>query len=896
MRAGTLVVDIAANVARLQADMAQAKGVVAGAMNDITRTANTAKTALAGLGVGLSAGALAYLARDIIKATAALDDMAEITGSAVEELSKLQVVAKIGGHDFGLVEDSLVRLTKGLKGTDEETKNARNALSQLGIAAKTASGQQRDAGEIMREVALKFATFQDGAAKTAFALDIFGKSGAKLLPFLKDMAEEGAVAARVTAEQARQAEQLEKNLNRLKVAAEDSKREFLMGLTPALVNFTEEIKAAQTAGFGLVGALAQVAAFRLSGKSATEAIADVDAEIARRREGNETMGRLRGYGAAIARNTSEMQNLEARRGFLLSARGLEIGRELQGQHFAEDVQPLPRGKRTPPPETGGAKGKTLADLLNEGAGVSKDFYEDLAKLHSGYKDGRITLEQYQETVARLIEKQSFARDLARQQEAAMKNELAAVEANLAAVEQFGAGKAELVRGYAEELQALAQERDLVFASTAEREKAVAFRKIELEAQRAQIGQTAAEILKIDELAEAQKRAVGVLIDEREARAGSKKAAEAAAQEWENVSRDIERALADSLMRGGKSALDYITDIFRTAVLQPILRPFAQGVTGMVQGVIGGGGGGGAGGFNPLSMFSSGSNPLSSIGSFFGGGSAISGAALTGEIAALTGSGTAAGAGLGAAGGLGAAMPWLGAGLLAANALGLFGDDGDKRKPSQLGLKKEMGRFWFHQVDVPGGEGNLPLYNSIERDLNDPTKYDPGTLEGLLGMIEGAQGESAESLVQKLLQRAAPAAGMATARTGAREALLAAQDPRGYWGGKVSSLGEELGTSATTTGSWRTEFLAALNGEISSSQLENWQKLGEAIERASQAAGAAAGSISARGFRTRAEYQYAQRTGDSSGSVEAQAIAMTNAKLLRIFERWDGEGMPAERVV
>src|SRR5690349_18885634 len=99
--------------------MAQAKGVVQSAMNDITRSVNVAKTAMGALGVGLSAAALVSFTRDVIHAGAALDDMAEITGSTVEQLSKLSVVARIGGHEMGMVEDALVRLTKGLKGADE---------------------------------------------------------------------------------------------------------------------------------------------------------------------------------------------------------------------------------------------------------------------------------------------------------------------------------------------------------------------------------------------------------------------------------------------------------------------------------------------------------------------------------------------------------------------------------------------------------------------------------------------------------------------------------------------------------------------------------------------------------------------------------------------------------
>src|SRR5690348_14879270 len=58
------------------------------------------KDVMAALGVTVGVGAMVKLALDTVRATAALDDMAERTGATVEGLSALQRVAKVGGHDF----------------------------------------------------------------------------------------------------------------------------------------------------------------------------------------------------------------------------------------------------------------------------------------------------------------------------------------------------------------------------------------------------------------------------------------------------------------------------------------------------------------------------------------------------------------------------------------------------------------------------------------------------------------------------------------------------------------------------------------------------------------------------------------------------------------------------
>lgn len=681
MRAGTLIVDIQANVARLQKDMAEAKGAVQGAMGEITRSVNAAKTALIALGGAFSVGQVAQMAMGITRATAALDDMAEVTGTAVEELSKLQVVAKVGGHDFGLIEDSLVKVTKGLKGTEEETKNARNALQQLGIQAKTSSGQQRDAGEIMREVALKFATFRDGADKTAFALDIFGKSGAKLLPFLKDMAEEGTVNARVTAEQAAAAEKLEKNINRLKIAGEDARRDFVLKWIDDLVVFTEKLNDAQKAAGGLAAGLVTMAS--AGTRDPAGRLAQIDAEIAASEKGSKVADQYGSWwsiGGLMAKAGSlggkvDVGRLMAEREYLLK----RISRNADG--LVEDpsgnfLSPpaKPAGLRKPPP-SGGAKGKSLADLLNESSGVGKDYYEDLQKLHGGYTAGKISLEQYREAVIKLTEKQSFAKDLARQHTEEIKRQTAESEAAFELEQRRGAQMVEFVGTQSEELRQLEFEVSLIGMTNAEREKAVALRKIENDLKKASKGLTDEETESLRREADVLKERIGTLYDTKAARDAAAQAAEEWKRSQASMWQDIDRVAHDtfvSIFDSGKSAFDRLKDALKNGLYsllyQMTVRPFiiniaaaisGQGAAqtafgstggGGLGGLLGGGGGGG-GGFSPGNLLSLGSNAYQGItgnslwssaanalgfggGATAAGGLGLTSTALAGEAAAL----------------------------------------------------------------------------------------------------------------------------------------------------------------------------------------------------------------------------------------------------------------------
>jgi hypothetical protein len=129
-----------------------------GQWKELRSSIDTVKNALGAVGLTVGVGAMVNLYNETLKANAALDDLAESTGATVENLSKIQSVAKIGGHDFGLVGDSLERMVKGLKGADEEGQNASAALDFLGIKAKDDNGVFRDTGTIMLEVAKKLAS------------------------------------------------------------------------------------------------------------------------------------------------------------------------------------------------------------------------------------------------------------------------------------------------------------------------------------------------------------------------------------------------------------------------------------------------------------------------------------------------------------------------------------------------------------------------------------------------------------------------------------------------------------------------------------------------------------------------------------------------------------------
>lgn len=247
MVAGQLELLMLANLARLQKDMTQGKAMVTSAVGSINKALGT-------IGVGVSFGALAAGINSAIDSMAKLDDQAEKTGASIEELSKFQQIARIGGHSAEVYEGALVRLSKSLHGVDEEGQGAGKALAALGLSQEKL--RKMDTAEALKIVAVELNRYKDGAGKSALAMDLLGKSGAQALPFLKDLATEGGINARVTADQAAEAEKLQKAWGSLGNEWDKAKQQMAIDVIPWLQRVITELNAATKAAGGFASGFA----------------------------------------------------------------------------------------------------------------------------------------------------------------------------------------------------------------------------------------------------------------------------------------------------------------------------------------------------------------------------------------------------------------------------------------------------------------------------------------------------------------------------------------------------------------------------------------------------------------------------------------------------------------
>ncbi len=243
---GSLVIKLAAETAEFREDLGKSARLLEkhadGMRLSLENVAKVAKATFV-LAIGVeSVSALKELISHTLESVAALQDLAEQSGASATALSGFAPVATISGLAMDQVGQGLVKLSKGLAGIDDETKGASQALQFLGIQAKDASGNLRDPADVMNDVALRLSEFEDGAGKTAIALDLFGKSGAQLLPFLKDLAANQDLNIRLTLDQIEAAEHASKALGRMKAEHNFVAQTLLMEAVPAAEEFVSQLK------------------------------------------------------------------------------------------------------------------------------------------------------------------------------------------------------------------------------------------------------------------------------------------------------------------------------------------------------------------------------------------------------------------------------------------------------------------------------------------------------------------------------------------------------------------------------------------------------------------------------------------------------------------------------
>ncbi|MFZ5440460.1 MAG: hypothetical protein ACOZQL_10650 [Myxococcota bacterium] len=126
-------------------------------------------------------------------------DAATMTGVGAERLQELGYAAVQSGSSLEEVVQSLTFLNRNLSAAAHGSAGAAEAFAKLGVRTRDASGAVRDTYTVFLEAADALSKLPPGADRAAASMDLFGRSGARLLPLFED----GAEGLRVMAGEAR---------------------------------------------------------------------------------------------------------------------------------------------------------------------------------------------------------------------------------------------------------------------------------------------------------------------------------------------------------------------------------------------------------------------------------------------------------------------------------------------------------------------------------------------------------------------------------------------------------------------------------------------------------------------------------------------------------------------
>jgi len=242
---GKLAVQITADTSDLKSGLSDAERTVSAKADAMAASIGKIGAAFAALGV---VSTLKNMTLEAINAADAFDEMAEKTGVSVERLSSLAYAAKINGATVDDLGTAIRALSNRMAESVDPASQAAIMFDGLGVSTRNADGTLRNVDDVLTDLSGAFSSMEDGAAKSALAVDIFSRSGLNMIPVLNKgrdgLAELRQEAERMGAvigtETAKQAALFNENIDRLNTLSGTLGKTIANALVPELNKLINE--------------------------------------------------------------------------------------------------------------------------------------------------------------------------------------------------------------------------------------------------------------------------------------------------------------------------------------------------------------------------------------------------------------------------------------------------------------------------------------------------------------------------------------------------------------------------------------------------------------------------------------------------------------------------------
>lgn len=128
------------------------------------------------------------MGKDSLAAAAGLDELSEQLGVTTAGLQAMQFSAVQNGVKLEQLETGISKFSQKLGDAADGSKEVIEALDRLGVKNLDLAGKMRPTEDVLTDVARAIVSMEDPAKRSAAAVDLFGKTGTRMLPMLKDIA------------------------------------------------------------------------------------------------------------------------------------------------------------------------------------------------------------------------------------------------------------------------------------------------------------------------------------------------------------------------------------------------------------------------------------------------------------------------------------------------------------------------------------------------------------------------------------------------------------------------------------------------------------------------------------------------------------------------------------
>ena len=181
---GTIVANLTAGTAAFEAGIGKAKGILGGFASDWKNLGDIA----IGTQIGSFIGNMVSDFQSAVKATFELADahakLADRLGVSMQALQGLQHAGDLAGVSADEMERNLQKLSKQLGDAMRGEGDLAKALDRMGLSAGELIAMPLD--QAMQKIANGIAAINDPALRASLAVDLFGKSGQKMLNMLAE--------------------------------------------------------------------------------------------------------------------------------------------------------------------------------------------------------------------------------------------------------------------------------------------------------------------------------------------------------------------------------------------------------------------------------------------------------------------------------------------------------------------------------------------------------------------------------------------------------------------------------------------------------------------------------------------------------------------------------------